>query len=72
VRPTGRDWGQQAIILGSADTLNLLPAFGTVLAMISLGEEFHVFHAAGFAAILLGVIVATRAATGPPVSKHSS
>jgi drug/metabolite transporter (DMT)-like permease len=41
-------------------TLHLLPAFGTALAMVFLGETFHPFHAAGFAAILLGVAVATR------------
>ena len=41
-------------------TLHLLPAFGTVLAILFLGESFQVFHAAGIATILSGVIVATR------------
>jgi drug/metabolite transporter (DMT)-like permease len=40
-------------------TLHLLPAFGTVLAIVFLGEEFHIFHAAGVATILAGVILAT-------------
>ncbi len=39
-------------------------AFGTVLAMIFLGESFHPFHAAGIATILLGVTVATRPRSG--------
>ncbi|HXM81413.1 MAG TPA: DMT family transporter [Burkholderiales bacterium] len=41
-------------------TLHLLPAFGTLLAMVFLGEEFHAFHAAGIATILVGVVLATR------------
>ncbi|HEX9396357.1 MAG TPA: DMT family transporter [Burkholderiales bacterium] len=42
-------------------TLHLLPAFGTLLAILFLGESFQAFHAAGIATILAGVIVATRA-----------
>ena len=40
-------------------TLPLLPAFGTVLAIVALGESFRGFHAAGFAIILAGVLIAT-------------
>lgn len=47
-------------------TLHLLPAFGTVLAILFLGESFHAFHAAGIATILLGVIVATRPISALP------
>jgi drug/metabolite transporter (DMT)-like permease len=57
-------WNRGVAIVGANSagfTLNLLPAFGTVLAMIFLDEAFHLFHAVGIAAILLGVIVATRA-----------
>ena len=43
-------------------TLPLLPAFGTVLAMIFLEEAFHAFHAVAIATIFAGVILATRAA----------
>jgi drug/metabolite transporter (DMT)-like permease len=56
-------WNRGVAVVGAnaaGFTLHLLPAFGTALAMIFLGETFHPFHAAGFAAILLGVIVATR------------
>lgn len=41
-------------------TVHLLPAFGTVLAILFLGESFAVFHAAGIATILVGVLLATR------------
>jgi drug/metabolite transporter (DMT)-like permease len=42
-------------------TLHLLPAFGTLLAIIFLGEAFRGFHAAGVATILAGVLLATSA-----------
>lgn len=41
-------------------TVHLLPAFGTVLAILFLGETFAGFHAAGIATILAGVVLATR------------
>lgn len=41
-------------------SLPLLPAFGTLLAMIFLGEQPRAFHLAGFATILAGVVLATR------------
>lgn len=40
-------------------TVHLLPAFGTVLAIVFLGEIFAPFHAAGIATILAGVLLAT-------------
>jgi drug/metabolite transporter (DMT)-like permease len=42
-------------------TIHLLPAFGTVLAVLALGEEVHLFHAIGIATILFGVWRATSA-----------
>jgi len=57
-------WNRGVAVVGAnaaGFTLNLLPAFGTVLAIIFLDEDFHLFHAIGIAAILLGVIVATHA-----------
>ncbi|MGH8687975.1 MAG: DMT family transporter [Burkholderiales bacterium] len=59
-------WNRGVAIVGpnvAGFTLHLLPVFGTVLAMIFLGEAFHAFHAVGIATILAGVIVATRART---------
>lgn len=41
-------------------TVHLLPAFGSVLAILFLGETFAGFHAAGIATILAGVVLATR------------
>lgn len=69
-------WNRGVAVVGAnaaGFTLNLLPAFGTVLAMMFLGEGFHMFHVAGIAAILFGVIVATRAASAAPASavKHN-
>ncbi len=40
--------------------LFLVPVFGTLLATIFLGERLHLFHAAGFALIIAGVLVASR------------
>jgi len=61
-------WNRGVAIVGAnaaGFTLHLLPAFGTVLAMVFLGEAFHAFHAAGVTTILAGVIVATRASHRP-------
>jgi len=61
-------WNRGVAIVGAnaaGFTLHLLPAFGTLLAMVFLGEAFHAFHAAGVTTILVGVIVATRASQRP-------
>jgi drug/metabolite transporter (DMT)-like permease len=55
-------WNRGVRIVGAnaaGFTLPLLPAFGTVLAIVLLGESFHAFHAAGIATILAGVALAT-------------
>ena len=60
-------WNRGVAVLGAnaaGFTLHLLPAFGTLLAMLFLGERFHLFHAAGVAAILAGVVVASRTTPG--------
>ena len=57
-------WNSGVAIVGAnaaGFTLHLLPAFATLLAMVFLGESFQLFHAAGIATILAGVVVATRA-----------
>jgi drug/metabolite transporter (DMT)-like permease len=41
--------------------LHLMPAFGSVLAIVALGERFRGFHAAGIALILVGVWMAAGA-----------
>lgn len=55
-------WNRGVAVVGAnaaGFTLPLLPAFGTVLAMLFLGESFRAFHAAGVLTILAGVILAT-------------
>ena len=55
-------WNRGVAIVGAnaaGFTLHLLPAFGTILAIIFLGEQFRAFHAAGITAILVGVLLAT-------------
>ncbi|HTQ75994.1 MAG TPA: DMT family transporter [Burkholderiales bacterium] len=56
-------WNRGVAIVGAnaaGFTIHLLPAFGTLLAIVFLGESFRLFHAVGIATILIGVIVATR------------
>lgn len=45
--------------------LHLMPAFGSVLAIVFLGERFRAFHAAGIALILVGVWLAGMAGRKP-------
>ena len=58
-------WNRAVALVGAnvaGFSMPLLPAFGTVLAMVFLGEELRPFHLAGIATILAGVILATRPA----------
>jgi len=55
-------WNRGVAVVGAnaaGFTVHLLPAFGTVLAVLFLGESFAGFHAAGIATILAGVLLAT-------------
>jgi drug/metabolite transporter (DMT)-like permease len=61
-------WNRGVAIVGANSagfTIHLLPAFGTLLAILLLGETFQAFHAAGIATILAGVLLATRTAPAP-------
>lgn len=56
-------WNRGVAIVGAnaaGFTVHLLPAFGTILAILFLGETFRAFHAAGIATILAGVLLTTR------------
>ena len=56
-------WNRGVALVGAnaaGFTVHLLPAFGTVLAILLLGESFAAFHAAGIATILAGVLLAAR------------
>lgn len=55
-------WNRGVAVVGAnaaGFTLHLLPAFGTVLAILFLGERFGAYHAAGIATILAGVMLAS-------------
>jgi drug/metabolite transporter (DMT)-like permease len=52
-------------------TIHLLPAFGTLLAILALGESFAPFHAVGIATIFAGVVVATRKSPAPAPASSS-
>jgi drug/metabolite transporter (DMT)-like permease len=57
-------WNRGVAVVGASAagfSLYLLPVFGTLLGIALLGESFRVFHAAGIAIILAGVVMATRA-----------
>jgi drug/metabolite transporter (DMT)-like permease len=56
-------WNRGVAVVGAnaaGFTVHLLPAFGTLLAILFLGESFAAYHAAGIATILAGVLLATR------------
>ncbi|MFA5516756.1 MAG: DMT family transporter [Desulfuromonadales bacterium] len=40
--------------------IHLMPVFGSLMAILFLGESFHAFHAFGIALIALGILLATR------------
>jgi len=56
-------WNRGVAVVGAnaaGFTVHLLPAFGTLLAILFLGEAFAGYQAAGIATILAGVLLATR------------
>jgi drug/metabolite transporter (DMT)-like permease len=55
-------WNRGVTVVGAnaaGFTMPLLPAFGTVLAIVFLGEAFQDFHAVDFITIVAGVLLAT-------------
>jgi len=44
----------------AAPFIHLVPVFGSVLAIVLLGESFELFHAVGYALVFAGITVATR------------
>ena len=55
-------WNRGVAVVGAnaaGFTIHLVPAFGTLLAIVFLDESFALFHAAGIATILAGVLLAT-------------
>ncbi len=44
----------------AAPFIHLVPVFGSVLAIMLLGEHFRLYHAVGYALVFAGITVATR------------
>jgi drug/metabolite transporter (DMT)-like permease len=44
----------------AAPFMHLTPVFGSVLAIVLLGEHFEIYHAVGYALVFTGITVATR------------
>ncbi|HTV35911.1 MAG TPA: DMT family transporter [Xanthobacteraceae bacterium] len=44
----------------AAPFIHLVPVFGSVLAIVLLGEQFQLYHAIGYALVFAGITVATR------------
>jgi drug/metabolite transporter (DMT)-like permease len=44
-------------------TVHLVPVFGTLLAVIILGEQLHIYHLLGIGLIAAGILLATRKPT---------
>ena len=65
-------WNRGVAVVGAnvaGFTVHLLPAFGSVLAILFLGESFAAYHAAGIAIILAGVVLATRRAPADKIPR---
>jgi len=48
----------------AAPFLHLVPVFGSVMAIVLLGEELKPFHVIGYVLVLAGVIIASRQGSG--------
>jgi drug/metabolite transporter (DMT)-like permease len=44
----------------AAPFMHLVPVFGSVMAILLLGEHFHLFHAVGYVLVFAGITVATK------------
>ncbi len=44
----------------AAPFMHLVPVFGSVMAIVLLGEQFRLYHAVGYGLVFVGITVATR------------
>ena len=44
----------------AAPFIHLVPVFGSVLAIVLLGEQFQLYHAVGYGLVFTGITVATK------------
>jgi len=59
-------WNRGIHLIGAnraAPFFHLVPLFGSVMAMVFLGERPQLFHIVGFALVLMGIFVASRKAS---------
>ncbi len=49
----------------AAPFLHLVPVFGSVMAILLLGEQLRLFHLVGYLLVLAGVVIASRAGSRP-------
>ena len=47
----------------AAPFLHLVPVFGSIMAILLLGEEPRLFHLVGYALVLAGIVIASRKAS---------
>lgn len=67
-------WNKGVSVVGPANAgvfLYLMPVFASVLAIIFLGEELHLYHLGGIALIAVGIWQATRRRNRPKVMRAS-
>ena len=50
----------------AAPFFHLVPVFGSAMAILLLGEQLRLFHLAGYALVLAGVVIASRRASAKP------
>jgi drug/metabolite transporter (DMT)-like permease len=48
----------------AAPFFHLVPVFGSVMAILLLGEELRLFHLVGYAMVFAGIVIASRKASG--------
>ena len=53
----------------AAPFMHLVPVFGSVLAIMLLGERFELYHAIGYALVFAGITIATKKQGRPSVAK---
>jgi drug/metabolite transporter (DMT)-like permease len=51
---------------------HLIPVFGSVIAILFLGERPALYHGAGYALIIAGIIVAQKGARKPRLREPSA
>jgi drug/metabolite transporter (DMT)-like permease len=68
-------YNRTVAVLGASTaglSVYLVPLFGTILAMLLLGEHPELYHAIGMALIVLGILLAVRRLRVPPRSEAAA